>query len=133
MIAEINERMPRTHGNTLVHIDRVARVRAHRPSAARARPPRRRDGGRDAIGEHVAEAGRRTARRCRWGSARIPDAVLRRLFDKHDLGVHTEMFSDGVVDLVEAGVITNRRKNVHPGRIVTSFVIGIAARVRLRR
>ena len=58
------------------------------------------------------------------GIGAIPDAVLRRLFDKHDLGVHTEMFSDGVVDLVEAGVITNRRKNVHPGRIVTSFVMG---------
>jgi 4-hydroxybutyrate CoA-transferase len=56
----------------------------------------------------------------------IPDAVLRRLFDKHDLGVHTEMFSDGVVDLVEAGVVTNRRKHLRPGRIITSFVVGSA-------
>ena len=58
------------------------------------------------------------------GIGAIPDAVLRRLFDKHDLGIHTEMFSDSVVDLVEAGVITNRRKHVHPGRIITSFVLG---------
>ena len=58
------------------------------------------------------------------GIGAIPDAVLRRLFDKHDLGIHTEMFSDSVVDLVEAGVITNRRKHLHPGRIITSFVVG---------
>jgi acyl-CoA hydrolase len=58
------------------------------------------------------------------GIGAIPDAVLRRLRDKHDLGVHSEMFSDGVVDLVECGAITNRRKQVHPGRTVTSFVVG---------
>ena len=58
------------------------------------------------------------------GIGAIPDAVLRRLMNKHDLGIHTEMFSDGVVDLAEAGVITNRLKKVHPGRIVTSFVAG---------
>jgi len=58
------------------------------------------------------------------GIGAIPDAALRRLGNKHDLGVHTEMFSDGIIDLVENGVITNRRKNVHPGRIVTSFVLG---------
>ena len=58
------------------------------------------------------------------GIGAIPDAALRRLTDKQDLGLHTEMFSDGVIDLVEAGVITNRRKKVHPGRIVTSFAMG---------
>ena len=59
------------------------------------------------------------------GIGAIPEAALRRLgFDSYDLGVHTEMFSDGVVDLVEAGVVTNRFKRVHPGRITTSFVMG---------
>jgi 4-hydroxybutyrate CoA-transferase len=58
------------------------------------------------------------------GIGAIPDAVLACLGAREDLGVHTEMFSDGVVDLVDAGVITNRRKRVHPGRIVTSFVMG---------
>jgi len=58
------------------------------------------------------------------GIGGIPDAVLARLGDRHDLGIHTEMFSDGVVPLVEAGVITNRLKAIHPGRIVTSFVAG---------
>jgi acyl-CoA hydrolase len=77
----------------------------------------------DAIGQHAAELVPDGAT-LQMGIGAIPDAVLRRLGNKHDLGVHTEMFSDGVVDLAEAGVITNRRKRVHPGRIVTSFVMG---------
>ena len=124
IIAEINERMPRTHGNTLVHIDRVsAFVRSDRPLAGHA--PRPGTAVEDAIGEHAArlvpDGGT-----LQMGIGGIPDAVLRHLFDKHDLGVHTEMFSDGVVDLVEAGVITNRRKQLHPGRMITSFVLGSA-------
>ena len=75
-----------------------------------------------AIGERVAALVPDGA--ClQMGIGAIPDAALRRLFDKHDLGVHTEMLSDGVIDLVKAGVITNRLKAVHPGRVVTSFVI----------
>ena len=58
------------------------------------------------------------------GIGAIPDAVLRRLGDKHELGIHTEMFSDGVIPLLEAGVVTNRLKKIHPGRTVTSFVNG---------
>src|SRR5262249_11912637 len=58
------------------------------------------------------------------GIGAIPGAVLARLKEKRDLGIHTEMFSDGLVDLFEAGAITNRLKAVHPGRIVTSFVNG---------
>jgi 4-hydroxybutyrate CoA-transferase len=122
LIAEINERMPRTHGNTLVHIDRVARfVRTDRPLAVHA--PRPGTPVEDAIGRHAAQLVPDGAT-LQMGIGGIPDAVLRHLFDKHDLGVHTEMFSDGVVDLAEAGVITNRRKNLHPGRMITSFVLG---------
>jgi len=58
------------------------------------------------------------------GIGNIPYAVLARLHDKNDLGIHTEMFSDRVVDLVESGVIANRLKKVHPNRITTSFVSG---------
>jgi 4-hydroxybutyrate CoA-transferase len=122
ILAEINERMPRTHGNTLVHIDRVtAFVHTDRPLQAHApHPPTEVE---EAIGEHAAALVPDGAT-LQMGIGGIPDAVLRHLFDKHDLGVHTEMFSDGVVDLAEAGVITNRRKNIHPGRIITSFVLG---------
>jgi acyl-CoA hydrolase len=122
VIAEINERMPRTHGNTLLHIDRVsAFARTDRPLATHA--PRPGTPVENAIGEHAAKLVPDGAT-LQMGIGGIPDAVLRRLFDKHDLGIHTEMFSDGVVDLAEAGVITNRRKHLHPGRMITSFVLG---------
>ncbi|MBI3164503.1 MAG: 4-hydroxybutyrate CoA-transferase, partial [Chloroflexi bacterium] len=53
-----------------------------------------------------------------------PDAVLKFLMDKRDLGIHTELFSDGVIDLVNAGVLTNARKSLHPGKIVAGFILG---------
>jgi 4-hydroxybutyrate CoA-transferase len=122
IVAEINERMPRTLGNTLVPLSRVhAFTRTDRPlheHRAESRSPVH-----DAIGQHIASLVDDGAT-LQMGIGAIPDAALRRLGDKHDLGVHTEMFSDGIVDLVEAGVITNRRKHVHRGRIVTSFVLG---------
>lgn len=122
IIAEVNERMPRTHGNTLVPFDRVgAFIHTDRPLHEHTSRPA--SAAEDAIGEHAAKLIPDGAT-LQMGIGAIPDAVLRRLRDKHDLGIHTEMFSDGVVDLVEAGAITNRRKHVHPGRIVTSFVVG---------
>jgi len=122
VVAEINDRMPRTLGKTLVTFDRLEAfihterpLYVHEPSSPTAIEER--------IAEHVAALVQDGAT-LQMGIGAIPDAVLRRLFDRHDLGVHTEMFSDGVIDLVHAGVITNRRKKVHPGRIVTSFVTG---------
>ena len=76
-----------------------------------------------AIGDHVAALVEDGAT-LQMGIGAIPDAVLARLHSRQDLGIHTEMFSDGVVDLVKAGAVTNRLKHVHRGRIVTSFVNG---------
>ena len=122
IIAEINDAMPRTHGNTLVPINRVAAfIHTNRPIPEHA--PTVPDEEESAIGAHIAPLVPNGAT-MQMGIGAIPEAVLSRLFDKHDLGVHTEMFSDRVIDLVEAGVITNRRKKVHPGRITTSFVNG---------
>jgi acyl-CoA hydrolase len=122
IVAEINEQMPRTHGNTLVPLSRIhAFIHTNRPLHQHATgAPTEVE---DAIGANVAALVEDGAT-LQMGIGAIPDAVLRRLGNKQDLGVHTEMFSDGIVDLVEAGVITNRRKQVHPGRIVTSFVMG---------
>ena len=122
VVAEINDQMPRTHGNTLVPLSRVhAFIHTSRPLHAHAtRPPAPVD---EAIGEHVAALVEDGAT-LQMGIGAIPDAALRRLHDKTDLGIHTEMFSDGVVDLAESGAITNRLKHVHRGRIVTSFVNG---------
>jgi acyl-CoA hydrolase len=103
----------------------LARVHAF---VCNSRPLHARDSGAgspvdDAIGAHVAALVEDGAT-LQTGIGAIPDAALRRLGDKQDLGVHTEMFSDGVVDLAQTGAITNRRKHVHRGRIVTSFVYG---------
>ena len=122
VIAEINEQMPRTHGNTIVPLSRIhAFIHTNRPIYTHdPQPPSPIE---DGIGETVASLVPDGA--ClQMGIGAIPDAALRRLFDKHDLGIHTEMFSDGVIDLVKAGVITNRLKSVHPGRLVVSFVMG---------
>ncbi|HXW06828.1 MAG TPA: acetyl-CoA hydrolase/transferase C-terminal domain-containing protein [Vicinamibacterales bacterium] len=122
VVAEINDQMPRTHGNTVVPFERLAAfVHTNRPLVGHEPVvPTAVD---KAIAEHVAALVPDGAT-LQMGIGGIPDAVLRRLHDKSDLGVHTEMFSDGVIDLVKAGVITNRLKHVHPGRLVTSFVNG---------
>jgi acyl-CoA hydrolase len=122
VIAVINERMPRTHGNTVVPFERVdAFVLADRPlwemPIAKQGPVERR------IGEIIAELVEHGST-LQLGIGGIPDAVLSRLGNKHDLGVHTEMFSDGLVALIEGGVVTNRLKTIHRGRSVTSFVGG---------
>ncbi|MEZ5294043.1 MAG: acetyl-CoA hydrolase/transferase C-terminal domain-containing protein [Vicinamibacterales bacterium] len=122
VVAEVNDQMPRTLGNTLVPYTRLdACVHTDRPLPTHPPAP----GGpvEDAIGAQIAALVEDGAT-LQTGVGAIPDATLRRLGDKHDLGVHTEMFSDGILDLVQAGVITNRKKRVHPGRLVTSFVMG---------
>jgi acyl-CoA hydrolase len=122
VIAEINEQMPRTHGNTIVPLSRIHSF-IHTNRLLHTHEPVTPTPVEEAIGEHVAALVPDGAT-LQMGIGAIPDAALRRMFDKRDLGIHTEMFSDGVIDLVKAGVITNRRKAVHPGRVVTSFVMG---------
>ena len=122
VVAEINEQMPRTHGNNIVHFSRISRFIATNRPLHEARPePETEATAR--IGELVADL-IEDGSTLQVGIGSIPDAVLARLMSKHDLGIHTEMFSDRVVDLVAAGVITNRHKVVGTGRIVTSFVNG---------
>ncbi len=122
LLAEINERMPRSHGNTAVPLHRVsAFVHTDRPLPER--PEARETPEIARIAEQVAGLIEDGA--ClQMGIGAIPGAVLARLGDRRDLGIHTEMFSDRVVDLFAAGAITNRLKSVHPGRLVTSFVNG---------
>src|SRR5260221_1773238 len=104
LIAEINEQMPRTHGNTIVPFDRLtAFTVTNRPLPGHE--PAEPNAVEAAIGDHIAPLVPDGAT-LQMGIGAIPNAVLVRLFDKHDLGVHTEMFSDRVVDLVEAGGIT---------------------------
>ena len=122
VLAEVNEQMPRTHGDTAVPLGTLAAfTRTDRPLAEHKSAAETPEIAR--IGELVAgliEDGSTL----QMGIGAIPDAVLARLHGRHDLGVHTEMFSDRLVDLVESGAITNRLKVVSPGLIRTSFVLG---------
>ncbi len=122
IVAEINEQMPRTHGNTAVPFGRLdAFIHTDRPliehQPAGEGPVEAR------IGELVAGLVEDRAT-LQLGIGAIPEAVLARLHDRRDLGIHTEMFSDRMVDLIASGAVTNRFKQVHPGRTVTSFVLG---------
>jgi 4-hydroxybutyrate CoA-transferase len=122
LIAEVNARMPRTRGNVVVPFSRFdAFIETDRPLHEHAHRPESEVDAR--IGDIVSDLVE-DGSTLQMGIGSIPDAVLRRLGGKHDLGVHTEMFSDGVIDLVENGVVTNRLKAVHPNRLVTSFVAG---------
>jgi len=122
LLAEINVQMPRTHGNAFVPFERIkAFTVTDRPLIEHAVGPENAVEG--AIGALVAglvEDGSTL----QAGIGGIPNAALRRLTHKRDLGIHTEMFSDGMLDLWEAGAITNRHKATSAGRITTSFVTG---------
>ena len=122
VLAEINERMPRTHGHTAVPLDRVTAWTATDRDLPghELLPP---SDVEDRIGAHVAALVEDGA--ClQLGIGGIPNAVLARLEGRHDLGIHSEMFSDGVVRLIESGAVTNAGKAIHPGRTIASFVIG---------
>jgi acyl-CoA hydrolase len=122
IIAEINDQVPRTHGNSVVPFSRIAAfVHTNRPLYEH--PPAQETEAESRIGEIIANLVDDGAT-LQIGIGAIPEAAMARLHNKRDLGIHTEMFSDKVVDLVESGAITNRLKSVHPGRLVTSFVFG---------
>lgn len=122
ILAEINERMPRTHGNTVVPFASIkAFTLTNRPLPASepvvAGPVEQQIA--QLISELVEDGST-----LQMGVGAIPNAVLARLGNKLELGVHTEMFSDGLIPLIESGVVTNRFKEVHRGRTVTTFVSG---------
>jgi len=128
IVAQINPQMPRTLGDCFIHVDKLAFcVEADVP--LKELPQVDKDLGaeeRDVfrrIGKNIADL-IEDGSTLQLGIGAIPDAVLSFLHDKKNLGLHTEMFSDGVVKLVEEGVITNEKKTLHPGKIVVSFVLG---------
>ena len=122
VIAQVNPRMPRTFGAGILpfslftdHIDADEALEEWCPPILKPVDM--------AIGRNVASLVR-DGDTLQLGIGTVPNAVLAELGNHRDLGIHTEMFSDGVVELVERGVITGARKSYHRGRIVTSFVIG---------
>lgn len=122
VIAQVNPRMPRVHGDNFIHVSKIkAFVEVDDPlvEIVQGTVSER----NKAIGRNVATLIEDGAT-LQMGIGGIPDAVLLYLEDKRGLGIHTEMFSDGVVKLVEEGVITNDRKTLHPGKMVASFCMG---------
>jgi acyl-CoA hydrolase len=121
-IAEVNWRMPRTHGDTFVPLERFdAFIVTDRPLCET--PPSPQTEVHEAIGRHVAELVADGAT-LQIGIGAVGDAVVHALRDKRDLGVHTELFTDAMVDLIRSGAVTNRAKSCFPGLTVTSFVTG---------
>ena len=123
VIAQVNPRMPVTYGDSMVHVSDIdAFVMKEEPLLEWHRP--KEDSEEiQAIGRHVA-ALVDDGSTIQIGYGSIPDAVLQSLGEKKDLGVHTEMFSDGLIELIDKGVVTGRKKNYHPGKVVASFVLG---------
>ncbi len=122
VVALVNPRVPRTHGESFVPLSRLDyAVPWDAPLYTVERKPPTPE--QRAIGRQVAELIEDGAT-LQLGIGAIPDAVLAALADRHDLGVHSEMFSDGVLDLVERGVVTGARKTLDKGKIVASFVVG---------
>lgn len=122
VVAEVNRRMPRTLGDSFIHIsqiDHLVEVDYPIPEAPQ--------GGSSEqhlkVGEYIAEMIPDGAT-LQMGIGSIPDAVLQNLTNHKDLGIHTELFSDGVIDMVEQGVITCSQKTFHPGKIIVGFLFG---------
>jgi len=123
IIAEVNDQMPRTLGDSFIHVSRLTHiVRVNYPIVEM---PMGEEGDETArrIAEHIADLIPDGAT-MQMGIGAIPDAVLNFLHTKKDLGIHSEMISDGVIGLVESGVITNARKTIHQGKIVVGFILG---------
>jgi acyl-CoA hydrolase len=125
LIAEINPRMPRTHGAAQVHLSRIDHVVEvdHPLPTLPTEPP---DPVRGEIARQVAEV-IGDGDTLQTGIGAIPDAVLALLGDRKELGLHTELLSDGMMRLVEAGAATGARKELWPGKAVTSFMLGSEA------
>lgn len=122
VIAEVNKQMPRTFGRSLVHIkDLNYIVETDRPLPELACETSNHIA--EAIGKNVASLVEDQAT-LQLGIGAIPNAVLKYLADKKDLGIHSEMISDGIIDLINKGVITNRAKTVLPGKVAVSFAMG---------
>lgn len=122
VVMEVNANLPRTLGDTAVHVSKVDYFIENTvpvPELTVAESSAK----DQVIGRHIADLveGGSTIQ---LGIGGIPNAVAQGLLEKKDLGVHTEMFTDGMVDLYEAGVITNSRKSLHPGKMVGTFALG---------
>ncbi|HWQ73736.1 MAG TPA: acetyl-CoA hydrolase/transferase C-terminal domain-containing protein [Syntrophomonas sp.] len=123
VIAEVNPNMPRTHGDTFVHISKFDYIVEGNGPLIELQRFAEKDEVTDALGRNVASL-IKDGDTLQLGAGTVPDALLQYLKQKSDLGIHTEMFSDGLIELIESGVINNKKKTQFPGKIVATFVEG---------
>lgn len=122
VIAEVNPQMPRTLGDSFIHVDRldllvendvpILELKGDLPDETARR-----------IGRHIAELVE-DGSTLQMGIGTIPDSVLHELMDRKNLGVHSEMFSDGIMQLIEKGVVTGAHKTIHRNKVISSFALG---------
>jgi 4-hydroxybutyrate CoA-transferase len=128
IIAQVNKNMPRALGDSFIHINKITSiVEFDEPikELPQVDPNTSTEvlAVYDRIGKNVADL-IEDGSTLQMGIGAIPDSVMKYLYDKKDLGIHTEMFSDGIIDLVEAGIINGEKKSLHPGKIIAGFVLG---------
>jgi 4-hydroxybutyrate CoA-transferase len=122
VVAQVNPNMPRTHGDSFIHVSEIDRIVESEQAIIELQPPKI-GPVEEAIGKHIA--GLVEDGSClQLGIGGIPDAVLLFLHEKNDLGIHSEMFSEGVVDLYDEGVITNRNKTISRDKMAATFLMG---------
>ncbi len=122
VIVQVNPNLPRTRGDTAIHIsdvDMIVEAATELPYLEKSEPTRI----DKAIGGYVSTL-IHDGDCIQLGIGGIPDAAAMSLMDKHDLGLHTEMLTNSIVDLINAGVLTNKKKNIHKGRCICTFALG---------
>jgi len=123
VIAQVNSRMPRTHGDGFIHSSRIHAMVEHHSELPEVDYSSKISSSVEQIGRNVASLIEDGAT-LQMGIGNIPDQVLKNLATHKDLGIHTEMFSDGIIPLIEKGIINNRKKKLNTGRSVTGFLAG---------
>lgn len=122
VIAQVNEKMPRALGDCFIHVSRISKI-VEVSEELPTLEPKPSTAIEKQIAQHIATLIDDGAT-FQLGIGGIPSAVLSLLKDRKDLGIHTEMLSDGMMDAIEDGVVTNARKNLHPGKVIATFALG---------
>jgi acyl-CoA hydrolase len=122
VVAQVNDRMPRTLGDVFLHVSHVHKIVECSEPLLTLQPAESSEVERK-IASHIAGL-IKDGDTLQLGIGGIPDAVIAQLDTKRHLGIHTEMVSDGVIRALESGIVTNRKKTLHPGKIIATFVLG---------
>lgn len=122
VVAQVNEKMPRTLGDSFIHVSRVSKVVEISQELPQLEPIPFTEVEKK-IGTYIASLVE-DGSTLQLGIGGIPNAALKAMFDKRDLGIHTEMVSDSIIEAIDAGVITGAKKTLHPGKVIATFYLG---------